>query len=191
MRSQTSLVDSKEITSDYNIPDINLTRKENQSSYIQFSNFNFLQTKSEETSPVLEESEKEGTILIKDENYYKLNFLNPIVGSDQDRFGKKDWFESLQKFEGYVEEVFGRSSFTAVVRHINNECEDGFVEFDFDDVTPNDWNLIKVGAIFYWNIGFQHSNGVRTKSSLIRFRRLPKWSRKKIESLKVSKSHIF
>jgi hypothetical protein len=180
----------KEITSDFSIPDVNLTQKENQSSFIQFSNFDFLQLKSEETSPLIEESEKEGTILIRDENYYKLNFVNPIISSNQDSFSRKNWFESLQKFEGYVDEVSGKSSFTAVVRHINNEYEDGFVEFDFDDVTPNDWNLIKSGAIFYWNIGFQHSNGVRTKSSLIRFRRLPKWSRTKIQRLKEPKSHI-
>ncbi len=49
-------------------------------------------------------------------------------------------------------------------------------EILLSEISDEDLQLIDVGAVFYWNIGYQtNPSGSRTRSSIIRFRRLPVW----------------
>jgi hypothetical protein len=70
-------------------------------------------------------------------------------------------------------------TFTArVVDRTNPSNADEIVEIGSDEVTADDWNLVRPGASFYWSIGFDRSAaGTITKYSDIRFRRLPGWTR--------------
>lgn len=106
---------------------------------------------------------------------------------------KKNEFLSIQKWQGIVESFDEENStFLATVIDLTGpDRKKGSVEFDVDEVDPGDWDLIAEGAIFYWNIGYQYSQGVRTKSSLIRFSRLPPWKKKFIETIKETARNRF
>lgn len=85
----------------------------------------------------------------------------------------KNGFQAMQKWEGVVEKV-ASSSFTAKLTDLESQTTDEEVTISKDDISPEDISLIKENAIFYWSIGYLMKNGQRIKSSLIRFRRLPK-----------------
>jgi hypothetical protein len=93
-------------------------------------------------------------------------------------------FISLQKWEGVVLEVLS-DSFLARLVDLTRTGPDEEAEFPLDEVSEEDRPLIRPGAIFYWNIGYHNSySGQRTRTSIIRFRRLPAWTREEIEAAK-------
>ena len=54
-------------------------------------------------------------------------------------------------------------------------------EFDLRQVSPEDYSLLKPGAVFYWHIGYSiRTSGQRTNESVVRFRRLPAWQESEI-----------
>lgn len=93
-----------------------------------------------------------------------------------------DIFESLNKWEGFVTEV-KEDYFCARIKDLTNDRSlEEYVEFSFSEVNEDDIKLINEGAIFYWTIGYHvSSSGQKTRSSLIRFRRLPAWSKNAID----------
>jgi hypothetical protein len=55
-------------------------------------------------------------------------------------------------------------------------------EIPMDEVSAMDLDLVRPGALFYWSIGYRgHASGQRSRESLIRFRRLPRWSMEEVE----------
>ncbi|HEY5864217.1 MAG TPA: hypothetical protein VI542_01480 [Candidatus Tectomicrobia bacterium] len=93
-------------------------------------------------------------------------------------------FISLQKWEGVVVEVLSDSFLTRLV-DLTRTGPDEEAGFPVDEVSEEDRPLIRPGAIFYWNIGYHNSySGQRTRTSIIRFRRLPAWTREEIEAAK-------
>ena len=65
---------------------------------------------------------------------------------------------------------------------INRENPDELVVLSRDEIDDKDQCLVKPGALFYWNIGYRQ--GVKCpkeRFSIIRFRRLPKWTAKEIK----------
>ena len=96
----------------------------------------------------------------------------------------RDKFLSLQKWEGVVLEV-KEDSFLARLIDLTEEGPDEEAEFPLEEVPGGDKQLIKPGAIFYWNIGYHDtSSGQRIRSSMIRFRRLPVWQKTEIDDTK-------
>jgi hypothetical protein len=89
-------------------------------------------------------------------------------------------FISLSKREAVVLSI-GGDDFVARLTNINDdESPDdlGDLEgvFPIDEVSIPDRPLLKVGAIFYWNIGYYDDvAGQRHRISELRFRRLPTW----------------
>ena len=52
-----------------------------------------------------------------------------------------------------------------------------------NEVSLSDRPLLIVGAVFYWIIGFKdHPDGQRKTENFLRFRRLPIWSTRDLES---------
>lgn len=93
----------------------------------------------------------------------------------------KEGFIPLQKWEGTVLEVI-ENSFIARLIDQTSGAPDEEAEFPFEEISDDDLPLIEPGAIFYWNIGYTVSpSGQRTRSSLIRFRRLPAWTEGEIK----------
>lgn len=99
-------------------------------------------------------------------------------------------FKVLQKWEGIVEEI-DEDYFSARVTDRTDETEDEYVEFDLEEIDPEDKDLLQKGAIFYWSIGYYTSQiGQRFRASEIRFRRLPAWSRKDLEEARNKASFL-
>ncbi len=93
-------------------------------------------------------------------------------------------FISLQKWEGIVMDVMD-DAFLARLIDLTQKGTDEEAEFSFDEISEEDKPLIRSGAIFYWNIGYHTSySGQRTRTSLIRFRRLPAWTQREIDAAK-------
>jgi len=97
------------------------------------------------------------------------NFLNKVFNKPQDEF------VALVKWEGVVTKL-DKKCFEADLydksRHTTEEAE-----FSLEDVSEQDFELLKIGAIFYWSIGYlDRVSGQRIKSSIIKFRRLPTWN---------------
>ena len=91
---------------------------------------------------------------------------------------------SLQKWEGYVIRVLDNSLLVRLV-DLTQKGADEEAEIPIEEISEDDRHLIKPGAIFYWNIGYLDSySGQRTRVSVIRFQRLPAWSKDEIDEAK-------
>ncbi|MCB0566867.1 MAG: hypothetical protein KDD01_21065 [Phaeodactylibacter sp.] len=87
--------------------------------------------------------------------------------------------QHVHKWEGIVSEVFEEEgSFSAILTGLNNGGPKEEVTLSFEEVSEEDMPLLKPGAIFYWNIGYEKLHGQVKKASIIRFKRLPEWTKK-------------
>jgi len=90
--------------------------------------------------------------------------------------------QPLQEWEGYVAEI-GAETFTARLLDITagQKYENEIADFPIADISDNDRDLLKPGAIFRWVIGYQRQiGGTKRRVSQITFRRLPAWSKRDI-----------
>jgi hypothetical protein len=91
-------------------------------------------------------------------------------------------FVLLQKWEGTVLQVLPEDSLFARLVDLSGSGPDEEAEFSLEEVSEADRLLVAPGAIFYWSIGYIDSlSGQRTRSSVIRFRRLPVWRAEDLE----------
>jgi hypothetical protein len=97
---------------------------------------------------------------------------------------KIDKFNSLQKWEGCVTKVTKDSFFANLVDLTNSDIPEEEVEIPIKEIVQEDIELIRPGAVFYWNIGYYDKTSGRLRSSLIRFRRLPLWTKNEINLAK-------
>jgi hypothetical protein len=104
----------------------------------------------------------------------------------------KGRFLLLQQWEGYVLKV-NEDTFTALVYDQTNPKNDPEeVELIIEEVSLFDHPLLQDGAVFYWSIGYNdQANGQRVRSSIIRFRRVPAWSRKDLKKIKEKASALY
>lgn len=93
-----------------------------------------------------------------------------------------DRFELLQQFEGTVLAIEG-DAFTARLKDRTTPTESGEVAtFWMSDVSDSDGELVAIGAVFYWSMGYRiRPWKQRERSSFLRFRRLPVWTRTDLE----------
>jgi hypothetical protein len=93
--------------------------------------------------------------------------------------------EVLNTWEGAVISIDRQAqTFTARLYDLTNNTRDvSEAEFAIEDVSANDIDLLKVGGVFRWMIGYRkHSFGQRERISAIKFRRLPAWTFDDIKS---------
>jgi hypothetical protein len=84
----------------------------------------------------------------------------------------------LQTWEGYVSDV-GDETFSAKLADLTDEANltPEVVEFSLDDVDPDDRELVRLGGVFRWIIGYREQPfGRRERVSSLVFRRLPCWT---------------
>lgn len=93
----------------------------------------------------------------------------------------KEHFKTLQKWEGVVIEV-GQDTFLAKLVPIMGEGSEQEAEIYIDQVEKEDRVLIEPGAVFYWTIGYLNKPSGTLGTSIIRFRRLPTWSKRELEA---------
>jgi hypothetical protein len=92
-------------------------------------------------------------------------------------------FTPLQEWDGYVIEI-GGETFTARLIDITALSENEHEEADFpiSELSDRDRQLLCVGAIFRWAIGYRKSNsGTKQRVSSIVFRRLPAWTSRELD----------
>lgn len=90
-------------------------------------------------------------------------------------------FDLLQKWEGVVTDV-GDETFVAELITISGDEEDMIAEIYLKNVHEDDRELVEPGAIFYWSIGYlRTAQGTTKRKSDIRFRRLPRWTRRQLK----------
>jgi hypothetical protein len=93
-----------------------------------------------------------------------------------------DTFRALQRWEGVVLECRDES-FLARLTDLTEEGPAEEVELPLSDVPREDLDLVELGAVFYWSIGYRDEvGGGRWRSSTLRFRRLPLWSKQELEA---------
>jgi len=99
-------------------------------------------------------------------------------------------FHCLQKWEGTVIELES-DSFLAKLNDLTSNNPPEITEFSISDVPDDDKDLLRIGAIFFWYVGYTKSiQGQLTRGSTIRFRRLPVWSEREIEQAKLESDKI-
>lgn len=96
-----------------------------------------------------------------------------------------DSFKLLQRWDGFVQSVED-NEFHALIRDDSNEdYPDEEIVLDISEIPPEDTHLIKIGAVFYWSVGYvEGPRRPRERVSRIRFRRLPGWSEQELEDAK-------
>jgi len=89
-------------------------------------------------------------------------------------------FSALQRWEGVVQSLSDSGdTFWAELHDLDKAPSDGrlMVELYVEDVSQDDAPLLRVGAVFYWTIGYRSAlrdgRGTRTRASQLRFRRRP------------------
>lgn len=88
-------------------------------------------------------------------------------------------FVLLQKWEGIVLEL-SRDSFVARLTDLFGSSTEEEAEIAFEEIDPQDRELVRPGAVFYWSIGYDDKASGRERVSLIRFRRLPTWTEEEL-----------
>ncbi|QHE76788.1 hypothetical protein [Hydrogenophaga sp. PBL-H3] len=94
-------------------------------------------------------------------------------------------FKLLEAWTGRVEHVDTESGvFDA---QVSSEHQAGILEnaqFNFEEISEDDLDLIKPGALFYWSVGYRVDKfGRRSTESSLRFKRGKIWTRKQNEQL--------
>lgn len=97
---------------------------------------------------------------------------------DTKKLNKICTFDSFDRYletiswEGYIESISEEDeTITGRMHEIGTVGTDESVIFDFNDVSPDDSSLVKVGAIFYYSIGYALTKGQKKKEALLRFKR--------------------
>lgn len=93
----------------------------------------------------------------------------------------------LQTWEGFVDEVRpDEGVFKARLSDLTDEANDEeVVELLIEDVDEDDLELLRVGGVFRWIIGYREkTQGRRERVSSLVFRRLPGWSKADLEAAK-------
>src|SRR5262249_16081638 len=95
-------------------------------------------------------------------------------------------------WEGTVERVEG-DTFSATLRSLSDPDEsEKQAELPKDALNEDDFEMLRPGAVFYWTIGYSISaSGLCSRSSTLAFRRLPAWTKKDVERLKLKAKELF
>ena len=103
---------------------------------------------------------------------------------------KDDKFIMLQRWEGTVTKV-SEDSFVARLSDLSQENLEEEAEIPIEEIPEADLRLVEPGAVFYWCIGYiDRVGGQRIRASMIRFRRLPSWTRPAIQKVKVEAQRL-
>jgi len=94
----------------------------------------------------------------------------------------KSYFSKTQSWVGVVESI-GENEFAARLDDKINPETYEIASFDIEEVSKSDRNLLSVGAVFYWSVGYANHNGQVVKESLLRFKRCVDFSSEEINEI--------
>jgi hypothetical protein len=101
-------------------------------------------------------------------------FSTPIF-FDKKPIYQKRYFLKTQRWIGHVIEVTGKI-FKAKLEDLNQPGTYEIGEFETNDISTEDYELFKIGSVFYWSVGLANYNGQIVKQSLLRFQRVNNWT---------------
>ena len=114
------------------------------------------------------------------ENFANTEYLFPIKDHPIASIPKMRDFTKISNadliWEGYVIER-NKDFFSARLVDTSNQRPDEDVEIKFNRISFDDRHLVLPGAIFYWSIGYERIRGNVQGISIIKFRRLPRWTK--------------
>ena len=118
---------------------------------------------------------------VSTEKYDKINFDFPVLDTKR-KPSYKDYIKESQNWIGYITEL-SPNRFTAKLIDKKDPSTYEVAQFDVKEVSAGDAELIKVGALFYWSVGYANQRGQISKYSLIRFKRGIDFSLDDIDSI--------
>lgn len=128
-------------------------------------------------SPLSDTDNLDGTTPVKKSNS-KFESETSIIKKEVIRSS----FIAEQEWEGYVTRIDSKYFYATLLDLTNSGVEEE-AQFELTEVSPNNDQLLKEGALFRWSIGYERQKGgTRRRSSSIIFRRLPAWSKREIKS---------
>ena len=95
----------------------------------------------------------------------------------------KTSFYTVQAWEGVVESVEDADIYVRVVDKTDRSRPESFATISKDEIDQEDLDLVKPGAIFYWMVGYETKASGKKRSSFIRFRRSPAWTKTNIQDV--------
>ncbi len=85
-------------------------------------------------------------------------------------------FRTLQAWEGVVTSV-REDAFAVRLMDLMNDTPDEEADVSFEEVSDDEKQLVKVGAVFLLHVGYATTEGgQRSRKAILRFRRLPVWT---------------
>ncbi len=97
-------------------------------------------------------------------------------------------FRLLQLWEGRVDQVGAEELVATIFDRTRPESAPEQVSISIEDINPEDRDLLRPGAVFYWSIGYaNYVKGPRQRTSRIRFRRLVISKRRMAEAKNAAK----
>jgi hypothetical protein len=101
-----------------------------------------------------------------------------------------DTFVAIQNWQGTVVRILS-DSFVGRLVNLSGDSPEEEAEFFVEDVAPGDMPLLQEGSVFYWSIGYRVTPySQRFRSSTLRFRRLPTWTREDLENARESAAQL-
>lgn len=92
----------------------------------------------------------------------------------------EDYFTNTQRWLGHIENIDGNIIYARLIDLVNGGTEET-AEFDMKEVSHEDKKLVRIGAGFYWSVGYAYENRQISKKSLIRFQRLIELSNEDVD----------
>lgn len=91
-------------------------------------------------------------------------------------------FISLESWLGRITQLDAEAGTFAAIVESEGAGVIEVAEFSVDELSPDDLDLLEIGAVFYWNIGYAvEPSGRRSTASTVRFRRMLFWTRRELE----------
>jgi hypothetical protein len=96
----------------------------------------------------------------------------------------QNYSRKTQRWQGHILELKNdNKTFVAKLEDLSNPSSTNeILEFEVGEVSPDEIELVKVGAIFYWSIGTVMTNGQIKKQSILRFKRVASWTMAEFDS---------
>lgn len=110
----------------------------------------------------------------------RLSKSSELIGGEQNHNAFfKSAYEIINKWEGVVEKIDGDNIFAKLYDYSDESFN--FLEFDKEDISSDDLELLEEGALFFLYIGYYtNERGTRLKTHRYKFRRFPKWDEEQV-----------
>ncbi len=90
------------------------------------------------------------------------------------------YFKKTQKWLGHVTEIKS-DEFIAELKDLTNPGTIEIGEFEINEISAEDKELLTIGSAFYWSVGYAVEKGQVKKESIIRFQRIY-WEQDELDS---------